>query len=68
MSSRICYLRKHIRDKDPTFIRIYLSLDDTVLSYGLHGLNLPISQTKEDFELLEIDGIRTESGSVAILR
>ena len=68
MSSKSCCLRQHIRDEDPTFLSIKLSLDDTVLSHGLHGLNLPVRQTEENFELFDIDDTRPESGSLAILR
>ena len=68
MSSKKCCLRQHIRDKAPIFISIQLSLDDTVLSHGLHGLNLPVRQTDEDFKLFDLDDTRPESGSLAVLR
>lgn len=68
MSSKSCCLRQHIRDEAPKLIFINLSLDDTVLNYGLHGLNLPVRQTEEDFKLFDLDDTRPESGSLAILR
>lgn len=68
MASKSCCLRQHVCEEAITFQLIDLSLDDTVLKYGLRGPDLLGDHTEEAFELFDIDDTRPDSGSLAILR
>lgn len=68
MTSKTCCLRQHVRDKPTNLKFLDLSLDDHVLKYLVRGPNLLESHIEEDFELLRVDEIIYQSGSLAILR
>lgn len=72
MTSKLCYLRQHLRGEGEAanLTDIHLSLDDNVIRYLIRGPNEFDGRTEEKFELYKIDEIdenRSKSGSLAIL-
>lgn len=67
MSSNKLILRQHSRSKTANLTSINLSLDNTVLKFGIRGPNLLGSHIEEYFELFDVDQIIPDTGSLAIL-